>query len=148
MYTFEFFGLNYFCLSLILILGFSSQAVCLTLFVDTSIYLSSVVVQMNISLHMERPFPNLNLIVGLDELLKAHLLLQGEAKLFQAAEDAVMIRCLHALVLSAAICGTAGFSSLHDIIDGAYFTKENISSHDIMLVKLVIFPQIQETRHT
>lgn len=46
----------------------------------------------------------LNLIVGLDELLKAHLLLQIEAKLLQPTEDAVVIRRLGTLVLGAAIC--------------------------------------------
>lgn len=57
----------------------------------------------------------LNLTVGLNELLKAHLLLQVEAKFFQTTEDAVMIRCLYALVLSTAVCGAAGFISSHDI---------------------------------
>lgn len=46
----------------------------------------------------------LNLIVGLNELLKTHLLLQVEPKLFQTAEDAVMMLRLSALLLSAAIC--------------------------------------------
>lgn len=46
----------------------------------------------------------LNLIVGLNELLKTHLLLQFEPKLFQTAEDAVMMLHLSALLLSAAIC--------------------------------------------
>lgn len=56
---------------------------------------------------------HLNLIVGLNEPLKAHLLLQVEAKFFQTTEDAVMMRSLHALVLSTAICGAAGFISSH-----------------------------------
>lgn len=46
----------------------------------------------------------LDLIVGLDELLKAHLLLQVEAELLQSTEDTVLIRRLGALVLTAAIC--------------------------------------------
>lgn len=46
----------------------------------------------------------LYLIVGLNELLKAHLLFQIEAKFFQTTEDAVMIRRLCALVLPTAIC--------------------------------------------
>lgn len=46
---------------------------------------------------------HLNLIVRLNELLKAHLLLQVEAKFFQTAEDTVMMRGLDALVLYTAI---------------------------------------------
>lgn len=46
---------------------------------------------------------HLNLIVRLDELLKAHLLLQVESKFLQTAEDAVMLRSLDALVLYTAI---------------------------------------------
>lgn len=46
----------------------------------------------------------LNLIVGLDELLKAHLLLQIEAELLQPTEDAVVVRRLGTLVLRTAIC--------------------------------------------
>lgn len=52
--------------------------------------------------------PYLNLIVGLNELLKAHLLLQVEAQLFQTTEDAVMMLDLSALLLSTAIYGAAG----------------------------------------
>lgn len=50
------------------------------------------------------PSSHLDLIVGLDTFLQAHLLLQVEAEFFQATEDAVMIRCLHTLVLSTAVC--------------------------------------------
>lgn len=46
----------------------------------------------------------LYLIVGLDELLKAHLLLQIEAELLQTTEDAVVIRCLGTLLFPTAIC--------------------------------------------
>lgn len=48
---------------------------------------------------------HLDLIVGLDAFLQAHLLLQVEAELLQATEDAVVIRCLRTLVLHTAICG-------------------------------------------
>lgn len=48
---------------------------------------------------------HLDLVVGLDTFFQAHLLLQVEAELFQATEDAVMIRCLGTLVLPTAICG-------------------------------------------
>lgn len=49
----------------------------------------------------------LYLVVGLDELLKAHLLLQIEAEFFQAAEDAVVVRGPSVLLLPAAVCGAA-----------------------------------------
>lgn len=54
----------------------------------------------------------LNLIVSLNELLKAHLLLQVEAKLFQPTEDAVMMLSLSTLVLSTTICIAADSSEL------------------------------------
>lgn len=47
---------------------------------------------------------DLNLIVGLNKLLKAYLLLQAEAKFFQATEDAVGMLRFSALVLFTAIC--------------------------------------------
>lgn len=68
-----------------------------------------------------REISHLYLIVGLNELLKAHLLLQVEAKFFQATEDAVMIRRLYALVLPAAICGAAGF--IYELQQGQSFSK-------------------------
>lgn len=46
----------------------------------------------------------LDLIVGLDKLLKAHLLLQVETKLLQSTEDAVLICRLSTMVLTTAIC--------------------------------------------
>lgn len=49
----------------------------------------------------------LNLVVGFNELLKPHLLLQVEAKLFQAAEDAVVMVSLTPLVLSTPIYSEA-----------------------------------------
>lgn len=48
---------------------------------------------------------HLDFIVGLDTFFQAHLLLQVEAELFQATEDAVVIRCLGTLILPTAICG-------------------------------------------
>lgn len=53
----------------------------------------------------QRHISHLYLVISFYELLKAHLLLQVEAKLFQATEDAVMVHSLDALVLSTAICG-------------------------------------------
>lgn len=50
------------------------------------------------------PPTHLDLVVGLDAFVQAHLLLQVEAEFFQAAKDAVVVRCLSALVLAAAVC--------------------------------------------
>lgn len=57
----------------------------------------------NLNIQRDKKKAHLNFIVGLNELLKAHLLLQVEAKLFQTTEDAVVMLSLSPLVLSTAI---------------------------------------------
>lgn len=62
-----------------------------------------VVVMDNLNVQRENKRSHLNFIVGLNEHLKAHLLFQVKAKLFQTTEDAVMRLSLSLLVLPAAI---------------------------------------------
>lgn len=58
---------------------------------------------LNTQTDLKNNISHLNFIVGLNKLLKAHLLLQVEAKLFQATEDAVMMLGLSHLFFSTAI---------------------------------------------